>query len=212
MFSYYVSMVNYDEVRFNYNTSTKLYDYTLLITFLITLFVILLAIFLVFIIKKKKNKNDIIITNNDKLRYIDAMTSLKNRTYLNSKIKEWDENVIYPQGFVVVDLNNIKYINDNKGHEEGDTVIKKAASILIVNQDANTDIIRTDGTEFLIYMVGYSEKDVVAYTRKIYKELKELPYGFGATIGYSMIMDDVKTVDDAINEATIDMRNKKENH
>ena len=211
MFSYYVSTVNY-EVRFNYNTSTKLYDYTLLITFLITLFVILLAIFLVFIIKKKKNKNDIIITNNDKLRYIDAMTSLKNRTYLNSKIKEWDENVIYPQGFVVVDLNNIKYINDNKGHEEGDTVIKKAASILIVNQEANTDIIRTDGTEFLIYMVGYSEKDVVAYTRKIYKELKELPYGFGATIGYSMIMDDVKTVDDAINEATIDMRNKKENH
>ena len=165
MFSYYVSNVNYDEVRFNYNTSTKLYDYTLLITFLITLFVILLAIFLVFIIKKKKNKNDIIITNNDKLRYIDEMTSLKNRTYLNSKIKEWDENVIYPQGFVVVDLNNIKYINDNKGHEEGDTVIKKAASILIVNQDANTDIIRTDGTEFLIYMVGYSEKDVVAYTR-----------------------------------------------
>ena len=67
-------------------------------------------------------------------------------------------------------------------------------------------------TEFLIYMVGYSEKDVVAYTRKLYKELKELPYGFGATIGYSMIMDDVKTVDDAINEATIDMRNKKENH
>lgn len=52
-------------------------------------------------------------------------------------------------------------------------------------------------------MVGYSEKDVVAYTRKIYKELKELPYGFGATIGYSMIMDDVKTVDDAINEATM---------
>lgn len=212
LFSYYVSTVNYDEVRFAYNTSTKIYDYKLLTTFLITLFVILTLIFLVFIIKRKRNKSDIIITNNDKLRYIDAMTSLKNRTYLNSKIKEWDENVIYPQGFVVVDLNNIKYINDNKGHEEGDIVIKKAASILIVNQEANTDIIRTDGTEFLIYMVGYSEKDVMAYTRKLYKELKELPYGFGATIGYSMILDDVKTVDDAINEATIDMRNKKENH
>ena len=47
---------------------------------------------------------------------------------------------------------------------------------------------------------------------KIYKELKELPYGYGAAIGYSMIMDDIKTVDDAINEATIDMRNKKENN
>ena len=58
-------------------------------------------------------------------------------------------------------------------------------------------------------MVGYDEQDVVNYIRKIYKELKELPYGFGASIGYSMILDDVKTVDDAINEATIDMRNKK---
>ena len=90
--------------------------------------------------------------------------------------------------------------------------IKKAASTLIVNQEPNTDIIRTDGNEFLVYMVGYSEKDVISYTRKIYKELKELPYGYGAAIGYSMIMDDIKTVDDAINEATIDMRNKKENN
>ena len=139
------------------------------------------------------------------------MTSLKNRNYLNLKIKEWDNNNIYPQSFVIVDLNNIKYINDNHGHEEGDTVIKKAASILIVNQESNTDIIRTDGNEFVVYMVGYDEKSVVNYTRKIYKELKALPYGFGASIGYSMIMDDIKTVDDAINEATIDMRNNKNN-
>ena len=140
------------------------------------------------------------------------MTSLKNRAYLNLKIKEWDDNVIYPQAFVIIDLNNIKDINDSHGHEEGDTIIKKAASTLIVNQEPNTDIIRTDGNEFLVYMVGYSEKDVISYTRKIYKELKELPYGYGAAIGYSMIMDDIKTVDDAFNEATIDMRNKKENN
>lgn len=210
MFSYYVMSSNYDSVRYKYNTNSNIYDFNLLFTFLISIFIILFVIFLIFIIKKKKNK-ELSLRNNDKLKYIDAMTSLKNRTYLNCKIKEWDDNVIYPQAFVVVDLNNIKYINDNHGHEEGDTVIKKAASILIVNQEANTDIIRTDGNEFLIYMVGYSEKDVISYTRKIYKELKELPYGFGATIGYSMIMDDVKTVDDAINEATLDMRNKKEN-
>ena len=42
------------------------------------------------------------------------------------------------------------------------------------------------------------------------KELKDLPYGFGAAIGYSMIDDEIKTVDDAINEATIEMRMDKE--
>lgn len=210
MFSYYVSSVNYKEIRYKYNTNSNIYDFSALITFLISIAVLAFIVLLIFIIKKKKNK-EVLLRNNDKLKYIDAMTSLKNRTYLNAKMKEWDDNVIYPQAFVVIDLNNIKYINDNHGHEEGDTIIKKAASILIVNQESNTDIVRTDGNEFLVYMVGYDEKEVISYTRKIYKELKELPYGFGAAIGYSMIMDDIKTVDDAINEATLDMRNKKEN-
>ena len=210
MFDYYVSSVDYNGLRYETNTNSKIFEFNVLVFFLIGVLLLLVFIFLFFVIKKKRS-NGIIVNNNDKLKYIDAMTSLKNRSYLNLKIKEWDDNVIYPQAFVVIDLNNIKYINDNHGHEEGDTIIKKAASVLIVNQEANTDIIRTDGNEFLVYMVGYSEKDVIDYTRKIYKELKELPYGFGAAIGYSMIMDDVKTVDDAINEATIDMRSKKEN-
>ena len=209
MFSYYVDSVDYNTVRYAYNTNGDNYNSKAFKYFVVSVATLLFIVLVIIFVKKKKIKENI-INNNEKLKYIDSMTSLKNRTYLNCKISEWDENVVYPQGFVVVDLNNIKDINDNKGHEEGDMVIKKAASILIVNQEPNTDIIRTDGNEFLIYMVGYQEKDVVAYTRKIYKELKELPYGFGATIGYSMIMDDIKTVDDAINEATIDMRRKKE--
>ena len=40
--------------------------------------------------------------------------------------------------------------------------------------------------------------------------LKELKHGFGAAMGYSMINDAIKTIDDAINEATLDMRNNKE--
>lgn len=210
MFSYYVSLVDYNSIRYDYNTTNNLTDYNVLLIFLISVVTILGIIFLTFIIKKKKN-NERIINNNDKLKYIDSMTSLKNRLYLNCKIKEWDDNVIYPQAFVVIDLNNLKDINDSHGHEEGDTIIKRAASILIVNQEANTDIIRTDGNEFLVYMVGYSEKSVIEYTRRIYKELKELPYGYGASVGYSMIMDDVKTVDDAINEAVLDMKNNKKN-
>ena len=56
----------------------------------------------------------------------------------------------------------------------------------------------------------YDEKKVIDYTRKISKELKELPHDFGATLGYSMIEDDIKTIDDAINEATLSMRQAKE--
>ena len=162
------------------------------------------------IIKIKPQKKKVSLSKEDKLRYIDALTSLKNRNYLNDSMEKWDENTTYPQTIIIIDLNNIAYINDNYGHEEGDLVINQAANTLIMNQIENSEIIRTNGNEFLIYLVGHEEKQVVTYMRKLNKELKELKHGYGAAIGYSMINDDIKTIDDAINEATTDMRNNKE--
>mgnify|MGYP002571303167 FL=1 len=163
------------------------------------------------IVKKpfKRNRKSIISKEN-KIKYIDMLTSLKNRNYLNSAIEKWDESEIYPQTIMIIDLNNIAYINDNYGHEEGDNVIKQAANILITTQVENSEIMRTNGNEFLIYMVNYDEKQVITYIRKLTKEFKELSHGFGAAIGYSMIIDGLKTIDDAINEATLDMKSNKE--
>lgn len=158
----------------------------------------------------KPRENNSGLSKEEKLKYIDMLTSLKNRNYLNENIEKWDASEVYPQGIVVVDLNNVAYINDNYGHNEGDNVIKEAANVLIKNQVENTEIIRTNGNEFLIYMVGYDEKQVISYIKKLNKELKTLAHGFGASIGYSIINDAIKTVDDAVNEATIDMRNNKQ--
>jgi len=157
----------------------------------------------------KKPVKKIGLTKEDKVKYIDQLTSLKNRNYLNEHINEWDDTGVYPQTLAVVDLNNIKYVNDNYGHEAGDELIKKAAGILINNQLDNSDIMRIDGNEFLIYLVGYTEAEVVSYIRKLNRELKTLPYDFGAAIGFSMINDEIKTIDDAINEAILDMRVNK---
>ena len=213
LFNYYVSSVNYKTIKYDYHTDYIVNSQSRVNEMLRYLFIVLgitfiLLILLIVILKLKTKKKD--ISKEDKMKFIDVMTSLKNRNYLNYNIKAWEDNVIYPQTIVIIDLNNIKYINDNYGHEEGDEVIKKAASVLINNQQENTDIVRTDGNEFLIYMVGYDEKQVIEFTRKISKDLKELPHGFGATLGYSMITDDVKTIDDAINEATLSMRQAKE--
>ena len=42
--------------------------------------------------------------------------------------------------------------------------------------------------------------------------MRTLPHEFGAAIGYSMIKDEIKTVDDAINEATLEMITNKEEY
>ncbi|HAB66060.1 MAG TPA: hypothetical protein DCE23_01700, partial [Firmicutes bacterium] len=149
------------------------------------------------------------IKKEDKMKYIDQLTSLKNRNYLNENITNWNKNTIYPQAAIIIDLNQVRNINDTLGYEQGDAQIKAAANVLIKTQLDNTDIMRTDGNEYLIYLVGYQEKQVISYIRKLYKEFKNLPYEHGASIGYSMITNDMKTIEDAINEAVEDMRNKK---
>ena len=162
------------------------------------------------VIKKKKEVKKIKTT--DRHKYTDMLTSLKNRNYLNAKMPEWESSKIFPQAIVMVDLNNVKYVNDNYGHEEGDQLIIKAAGILVNTQLENSEVIRTDGNEFLIYLVGYSDRQISTYTKKLGKEMKSLPHEFGAAVGYSMITDEIKTLDDAINEATLEMIANKEEY
>lgn len=215
LFNFYLEYTNLDAiVNIDYANA---YEYEGLNIFLFIAVVILSLIiilqffgrirkFIVFLFKHKKTH----LSKDEKLKYIDSLTSLKNRVYLNDNMEKWDNSEIYPQVIIIVDLNNIAYINDNFGHEEGDKVITEAANILIQSQMPNTEILRTDGNEFLIYMVDYEEKKAVAYIRKLNREFKNLTHGFGAAIGYSIISDAIKTLDDAINEATLDMKTNKE--
>ncbi len=175
------------------------------------IFIPLLVIGVLFMIFKHRRKVRV-VKKEERRKYIDVFTSLKNRNYLNFNIDTWNESKKYPKSVIIIDLNNVKYVNDNYGHEQGDKLILGAASILINTQLENSEIIRSDGNEFLLYLVGYSENQISTYTKKLTKEFKNLPYGFGAALGYSMITDEIKTIDDAINEATIEMRKDKEEY
>jgi diguanylate cyclase (GGDEF)-like protein len=210
IFNYYLSTLNHEQYKnvgmTKILTKTINFDLSLL-----WLYAILLPVFIgILILLFGKRKKIIKVRNDVKLKYIDPLTSLKNRYYLNNNIVKWEENKIYPQSILVININNLKDINDAYGHEGGDQLIKTAANILINNQMEKTDIVRTDGNEFIIYMVGYDESAVIAYVRKLYRLLKDLPYEYGASLGYSMIEDDIKTIEDAINEAILDMVTNRE--
>ena len=188
------------------STLEQIYMAVLLVIFVP---IIVITIFYLIVKKQKKVKK---VKIEDRHKYTDMLTSLKNRNYLNAKMKEWEACEVFPQAIVMVDLNNVKYVNDNYGHEEGDELIIKAAGILVNTQLENSEIIRTDGNEFLIYLVGYSERQISTYTKKLSREMKNLPHSFGAAVGYSMITDEIKTLDDSINEATLEMITNKEEY
>ena len=195
---------HYDTIKSG-NIITKIAEYILLI--------LLLVVLIIFVIFKKSKKISIArkIKKDDKMKFIDQLTSLKNRNFLNENIETWNNNTIYPQTIVVVDLNKIQEINDLYGYNEGDKQIKALANILVKTQLDNSEIMRTDGNEFVIYLVGYSQKQISNYIFKLNKEIKKLPYEFGAEFGFSMIQDDIKTIEDALNEAVEDMKKNKEN-
>ena len=176
------------------------------------LYIVIIAIIIALIIIRKSKKISIArkIRREDKMKFIDQLTSLKNRNFLNENIETWNNNTIYPQAILVVDLNKIQEINDLYGYNEGDRQIKAAANILVKTQLDNSEILRTDGNEFVIYLVGYSQKQISNYIHKLNKEIKKLPYDHGAEFGHSMIMDDIKTTEDALNEAVEDMKKQKE--
>ena len=209
LFKFYISNLQQDlymaRTKVKLQKDSKKVDLTF-VYILVALFILLILSLIYLKFKYNKNK----ISKNDRLKYVDSLTSLKNRHYLNKNYEKWQENKIYPQSIIIIDVNKIGHINDVYGHAEGDLVLKKAANILINNQLEQSDIVRTNGDEFLIYMIGYEENKVIAYMRKLNKEFKTLPYNFGATLGYSMIVDDIKTIDDAINEAVLEVKTNKE--
>ena len=210
LFNYYISSNSYDNIKYRYNTNISLNEgnYNIIFIIFIILFIICLIYLAFYFSKSRELINN--INKDDKSRFIDPMTSLKNRNYLNHNIYNWDDNVIFPQSVIVLDINKLRNINDKFGREIGDEVVKKVASVLIDNQVENTDIIRSGGDEFLIYMVGYDEKYTVEYAKKITKLMNDIEHSLGVTYGYSMINDEVKTIDDAINES-VNMMTKNKN-
>ncbi|MGB2965325.1 MAG: diguanylate cyclase [Anaerolineales bacterium] len=92
----------------------------------------------------------------DKLRYIsfhDALTNLYNRAYFEEEMDRLNSSRQFPVSMVACDLDGLKQINDQLGHDTGDKAIKAAAKILRAGVFRKEDVIaRTGGDEFVILL------------------------------------------------------------
>ena len=218
LFDFYLSTLSSNEMK---NESVVGVIETLknnrLFNFIISnlLYIVIGALIVRFIIYTLVKKSLYVkkIKKEDRLYYFDAMTNLKNRNYLNDNIDFWSGTKVYPQAIVVIYINKLKLLNDRKGHEAGDNQIKAVANVLIKTQRDNSEIMRTDGDEFMIYLVGYDEKKIGSYIHKLNRELlSSLPHkDYGVSIGYSMITNEQTTIDDAINDSLLMIKKSKGN-
>ncbi len=72
--------------------------------------------------------------------------------------------------FVMMDLDNLKFVNDTFGHEYGDRYIKAAADALKTLKNKNGVVARLSGDEFIAFIYGGKTKDDI---RAVIEEFKE---------------------------------------
>ena len=96
-------------------------------------------------------------------RDYDSLTGLLNRHAYYHRIEELfrDKNNLKITAFVMIDLDNLKYVNDTYGHDFGDDYIKAAAAALKVLENHGGIVARISGDEFNICLPGFTDKDKV---------------------------------------------------
>ena len=135
-------------------------------------------------------------TRLEKSLMYDALTGVGNRERLQSLLSgnKLVKDII-PTSIVMIDVDNFKGINDNNGHEAGDTVLHFVGDFFHRNVRSGDHVIRYGGDEFLVIM--YNCKTSVAYKRiQIIREKmnadKKKPYDFSFSAGIAAYTGDFK--------------------
>ena len=80
--------------------------------------------------------------------FIDKQTNLPNKNRCEQLIED-SNPIIQSTGIFMFDLNNLKFINDSLGHEEGDKLILNFSRLIRDNIDASHFVGRYGGDEFI---------------------------------------------------------------
>ncbi len=92
----------------------------------------------------------------EKLRFIsfhDALTGLYNRAYFEEEMERLSGSRKYPISIIACDLDGLKQINDQQGHDAGDRAIQSAAKVLGYHTFRKEDMVaRIGGDEFIIIL------------------------------------------------------------
>jgi diguanylate cyclase (GGDEF)-like protein/PAS domain S-box-containing protein len=149
----------------------------------------------------------------------DMLTGLPNRTLLAERMRATiDECTATGRGaaLLLLDLDRFKVINDTRGHQTGDVLLRQVAERISAVVEAIGFAARIGGDEFAIVLQNLGdENDVAAITAKLLARIGE-PYSIGgveqligASIGIALIPEDGTSADELLRLADLAMYEAK---
>lgn len=136
---------------------------------------------------------------------LDPLTGVMNRQYYEVFKTKRNQKV---HTVFSIDLNNLKTINDNNGHEAGDLAIKTVASAFLSVLEKGEEIFRIGGDEFIIFS-DCSNKAEIDRKIKMIKDMVGVS-GYSCAIGYAS-RENNENIDDLIRRSDENMYIDKKN-
>ena len=136
----------------------------------------LLTYFLSELVARRDNQRRLV-----EYSYQDFLTGVGNRRAIKQfEIKNLDTS--RPYGFIMCDINGLKSVNDNEGHDAGDELIKNVANCLI-SIFGKSNIFRMGGDEFAVYAFEDTAQILQDKIDSFKKMIDEK--GYHVAVGYS---------------------------
>ncbi|MDR1489538.1 MAG: GGDEF domain-containing protein [Desulfovibrio sp.] len=106
------------------------------------------------------------------LRYAnhDALTGVHNRRHFDKRLEEEFSRFKrygYPLSLLMVDIDHFKNINDTRGHQAGDAVLREVAAVMMGSIRATDYCARYGGEEFAIILPYTSTRKAVLLAERI---------------------------------------------
>ena len=142
-------------------------------------------------------ESQILATKMTELANRDGLTGVRNKISYDAETKKIDnaikEGISLRLGIVMVDLNNLKTINDDYGHSSGDNAIIKLCNIICAIF-AHSPVYRVGGDEFVVILrnVDFERSDkLIGFFNEKIEELRVDEYltpaeRITAAIGYAV--------------------------
>jgi diguanylate cyclase (GGDEF)-like protein len=132
-----------------------------------------------------------LLEETQRLAHTDSLTGIPNRRALSEMLDRelhTSERYDSPFAFAILDLDDLKKINDNGGHSLGDLALKRFAQVLKKNARKGDIIARYAGEEFVLVMAQSDREHTIRGLDRIMASLRR--NGLASSIGVSMFPAD----------------------
>lgn len=125
-----------------------------------------------------------------KMAYTDAMTNLENRLAFQERIQDLQEKPdCLELTIIMFDINKLKYVNDNYGHNAGDKLINAAGDCIYTCFKSHGECYRIGGDEFIVLLKDCSEESLKFLLRNFQISVSAAetvnPEGLDVAVGYA---------------------------